>query len=383
MIDIVSATSSRKPPVSIQKFHKLLTKGLALNGCQITVLSAIPVFQDDKKIFWFYKPQVENGIMFIYPNFINIFIFRQLFVFINSFLVALIWCFKNHSHGFIISDVLSVSVSSAVRLACKLTKTPIIAIVTDLPLIQIKMHSKVKSIKDIVAMKSSNFSIIRYDGYVFLTEAMNSVLNKKGKPYVIIEGISASDLIKQNVIGKDITRNILYSGGLYEKYGIVKLVEAFKKLDFDDIRLMLFGDGELASYLLECMKEDSRICYFGMQPNNVVVKAQIRATLLVNPRSSNEEYTKYSFPSKNIEYMTSGTPMVTTALSGIPSEYYEYIYLFSDETTIGIYNTLKKLLILPNEELVSKGKAAKEFISTSKNEKIQAAKVLDLVTFLL
>ena len=36
-----------------------------------------------------------------------------------------------------------------------------------------------------------------------------------------------------------------------------------------------------------------------------IVKEEKKSTLLVNPRFTNEEYTKYSFPSKNMEYMAS------------------------------------------------------------------------------
>ena len=64
------------------------------------------------------------------------------------------------------------------------------------------------------------------------------------------------------------------------------------------------------------------------------------ATLLINPRFSNEEYTKYSFPSKNMEYMASGTPILTTKLPGMPKEYYEYIYLFEEESIEGMKNKM-------------------------------------------
>lgn len=80
--------------------------------------------------------------------------------------------------------------------------------------------------------------------------------------------------------------------------------------------------------------------------------------------------------------MASGTPLVTTALPGIPREYYDYLYIFDDETTTGIYRTLKNLLTLPGEELMPKGRAAQEFICTNKNGKVQSAKVLDLLSTL-
>ena len=62
--------------------------------------------------------------------------------------------------------------------------------------------------------------------------------------------------------------------------------------------------------IIACSKKDNRIVFKGMVPNKIVVEDQLKATLLVNPRPSIGEFTRYSFPSKNMEYMVSGTPMV-------------------------------------------------------------------------
>ena len=51
----------------------------------------------------------------------------------------------------------------------------------------------------------------------------------------------------------------------------------------------------------------------------------------MNPRFTGAEYTLYSFPSKNIEYMVSGTPVITTRLAGIPDDYYPYVFVFEEE----------------------------------------------------
>ena len=55
------------------------------------------------------------------------------------------------------------------------------------------------------------------------------------------------------------------------------------------------------------------------------VAEELKATLLVNPRPTTEEFTIYSFPSKNMEYMASGTPLLTTKLPGMPEEYHQYV----------------------------------------------------------
>ena len=71
---------------------------------------------------------------------------------------------------------------------------------------------------------------------------------------------------------------------------------------------------------------------------------QQQATLLVNPRKGHEEYTKYSFPSKTMEYMASGTPTIMYKLPGLPIEYEEYLVLLPDNSQETLTAILKQCL---------------------------------------
>ena len=103
------------------------------------------------------------------------------------------------------------------------------------------------------------------------------------------------------------------------------------------------------------------------------------ATLLVNPRPTDEEYVKYSFPSKTMEYMASGTPVLTTVLPGMPKEYYPYVYLLEDETAEGIAEKLKQVLSESDENLFEKGREARTFVLETRNNVVQAQKILDML----
>ena len=126
-------------------------------------------------------------------------------------------------------------------------------------------------------------------------------------------------------------------------------------------------------------EKNERIIYKGVASNEDVVEAELKASLLVNPRPSREEFTRYSFPSKNIEYMVSGTPLLTTPLSGMPVEYYDYVYLFAEETIEGYKATLETILNLSSVELYDKGKKARNFILTKKNNVVQAGRIIDFM----
>ena len=105
----------------------------------------------------------------------------------------------------------------------------------------------------------------------------------------------------------------------------------------------------------------------------------MEAALLVNPRPTNEEYTKYSFPSKNMEYMVSGTPVLTTDLPGMPRDYLPYVYLIEKEDVEGVAESFKYVLNISQCDRDSKGFEAKRYVIENKSNVKQAAKVINLI----
>jgi glycosyltransferase involved in cell wall biosynthesis len=72
-----------------------------------------------------------------------------------------------------------------------------------------------------------------------------------------------------------------------------------------------------------------------------VAKDWIRkADVLVNPRQNDEAYTKYSFPSKNIEYLLSGNPVVAYMLDGVPEEYRKFMSIVPDDGVDSLKDTI-------------------------------------------
>lgn len=221
-----------------------------------------------------------------------------------------------------------------------------------------------------------------FDGYIVLTKYMDEVINKNGMPSIVIEGIAGSigTAEEDNVIKK---KAILYAGGLSLDNGIIMLVEAFIRIENHEWELWICGDGELKGKILDYEKKHQNIKYFGVIPNIEVRKLEREAKLLINPRFSQNEYTKYSFPSKTIEYMESGTATIITRLLGIPEEYFEYVFTLEEESVDGLKCLLEYLFSLREEELFEKGKRAKEFVLKKKNITCQGEKITDFLRFVM
>lgn len=383
LLDYIFKTADRKPEQAVQKFHKLLVNGFASNNskCTIAVLSSIPVVSaTHKRKIWLLPSEKTNGVKYNYVPVVNINRIKNIIVFIYTFFSVLWWClFRLRKERVIVCDVLNISISFASVLAAKLTFTKRITIITDLPGLIVTNKTKSKKIANTSFQSIFEYMLGNFNGYVLLTQQMNSVVNKKNRPYLIMEGLvdNKMEASKNQLDLKSEEKIIIYAGGLYEKYGVKKLIDAFKKVNDPLARLHLYGTGQMTQYMDDFIGNDNRIIFKGMVPNQLVVADQLKATLLVNPRPTDEEFTKYSFPSKNMEYMVSGTPTLTTQLPGMPKEYNDYVYLFENESVEGMSKTLQIILSKSNEELHLFGHKAKEFVLRNKNNITQASRILD------
>jgi len=366
--------SKFKPGQQVQKYHRLIVEGLAENNINVNTVTVLPVTRlNCPKIFIKHEREKTNNVNYVYLPLINLPIIKNIIAFIGSFLYAFFSCIKD-KETVVICDVLNISVCAGTLSAAKILKRKNVGIVTDVPIFLSEDDKK-------LSVRINNFIISKFNSYLFLTEEMNKLINIQNRPYVVIEGqvdINMKDTLN-NLDNKYVKQVCIYAGGLQKIYGIEILTKAFIKADIDNVELHLYGNGDYEEELKEICKVHSNIKYFGVMPNNHIVKEELKASLLINPRPTNEEYTKYSFPSKNMEYMVSGTPILTTKLPGMPEEYYQYIYLIEDETVDGLALALKFVLSKSKDELQEKGKVAKEFVLKEKNNVAQAERILKLV----
>lgn len=214
------------------------------------------------------------------------------------------------------------------------------------------------------------------DCFVLLTKQMADYLHIS-KPYCVVEGIaSKSQQIERKGNSK---KTILYTGTLHQKFGVMNLVNAFSQIESPDYRLMICGIGDSEKAIREAAEKDSRISFLGQLPRSEVLEWQKQATVLVNPRQNNEEFTKYSFPSKTMEYLSSGIPVVAYKLDGIPDEYDAYIQYVEDDSIESLKKKLIEVCELSDEKRQSLGSAGRAFVLTEKNSTIQVKKIAMLI----
>ena len=383
VISEIYKKTQTNPGFAVQKFSRLLVRGLGRNQIGVTAFSIPPITKEYTNKLWInLKNETENGVAYKYMPFINFPIVKHIWVFMYSFFYVLRWGIKTRDKKAVMCDVLCISSSMGSLLASKICGIKSVAVVTDI--YEQMVGEKVSGMKAVLKHMAGFFNkryVHLFDKYVLLTEAMNEVVNPKGRPYIVMEALCDKELIKEkhSVMPKDNPRVIMYAGGLEKKYGLKMLVDAFMTIQGDDIELHLYGSGTYVKELIKAAEQDARIKYYGVRPNEEIIAAELRATLLVNPRFTVEEFTRYSFPSKNMEYMVSGTPMLTTKLPGMPTEYYPHVFLIEEETIDGYAQAIMRVMKESSNTLAKKGNTARDFVLNNKNNVYQSARILELL----
>ncbi len=205
------------------------------------------------------------------------------------------------------------------------------------------------------------YGLCKYvDFYVVLTDQMLDVLpDGRTKKSMVAEGICESvEDFKEKVSEK---KTILYAGKLQESFGVMNLVNAFLALNREDSELVICGGGELSGEITKIAKENENITFKGQLSESEAKKLVSEADILVNPRLNSEEF-KYSFPSKNIEYLASGNPVIAYKLYGMPDIYKDFIYMPDDDSVKALSKTMESVMNTTAEERKAKYESMAKYI---------------------
>ncbi len=222
----------------------------------------------------------------------------------------------------------------------------------------------------------------RIDYFVLLTPFMADRLGLDKSRFCVVEGMANVDAAQNSLplpmpTGRN--RILLYTGTLAARYGILDLLKAFSQIENENVELWICGDGDSRTIVQEFAAKDRRITYFGQVPRRRAVELQQQAHILVNPRPPNAEYTKYSFPSKTIEYLAAARPIVMHRLPGVPSDYLPHIIAPETADVAGLSAALERAAEMSIESLQEMGLKGREFVLGEKSPDKQCMKILRML----
>lgn len=251
-------------------------------------------------------------------------------------------------------------------------------VVTDLPQFMNHNHKQALLYRFFKKIDLWHFSRLNayVNSYMLLTEPMAGMLKVGKRPFIVVEGVA--DEVKKAPVKSERGKTIAYAGRLYEAYGVRKLLEAFAQISDPEARLILCGGGELREYVLEQCRKDSRILYHGIVPADKSREILQEADVLVNPRENDEEYTKYSFPSKNIEYLLTGNAVVAYMLDGVPKIYETFFEVPKDDSVEALRDAIERAIRLSGEELEARQERICDYLQKNCKEQVVAQRILAL-----
>jgi len=322
-----------------------------------------------------------NGANDVNVGFSNITIYKFYSRYINAKKRLNIWS-KNCKNNkvILIYAIHTPFIRAAIEIKEKVNNVKICLIVPDLP----KFMGGDNNFLYKIMRKYQDYLLKQYlneiDAFVLLSKHMVEPLSIGSRPWICVEGIYDNTLVPNIQSAKPLNKKIiLYSGMLASHYGILNLMDAFSMIRDTHYSLWICGDGDAKDEIKRRMNSDSRIKFYGQVPREKVLSFQKEATVLVNPRTSEGEFTKYSFPSKIMEYFASGTPTIMHKLPGIPEDYFNYCFVADREDAVGLYNTITKVCEMNQMELEVIGRKAQNFILENKNIKKQAGKIFEMI----
>ena len=312
---------------------------------------------------------------------INLPFLKQISVFLSTFFRLFFWALSHRKNKRYIMTYADFSEYCLPALwVGKLFRIPVCLLLTELPGYDHYTTGK-RSLKDRLIIRSENFKkklYSKYDGFVFVSACSAQVILKKDVPWTVVEGFADDTLTHAEDVAKEPVPTAMYAGSLGEAYNIPMLCDAFQAVK-GDFRLWICGDGKYREYVQQAAQKDSRITYFGRLPRQTVIDYENRCQLLIHAKSAADEHSRYAFSSKIMEYMISGTPVLTTRVDGVPDEYYSHAFVVEGEGMQALAEALRNTLSLPEEALSKMGKDAQKFLLSQKNRTVQGEKILRMM----
>ena len=219
------------------------------------------------------------------------------------------------------------------------------------------------------------------DFFVLLTEQMKEVLQIGNKPYMILDGIvndfELKDFPECRINEKKV---FMYAGALMKQYNVSTLLSAINKInDYDNFEFWFCGKGDAEEQIKLASQKDKRIKYLGFLSKNEVKKIERDVTFYINPRTNEGLYTKYSFPSKNLEYLLAGKPVIAYKLDGISEDYDDVFYYIESNNENALINKLKEMLDMSSAEISSASKKSHDFVLVHNGAKKQAERLINFL----
>ena len=385
--EYITMNSKAKPSVAPVNLQRNLLKGFSkwIEPADLSVLSLPPVAMAPGGCFcaWGKRREELSGYTVSFIPALNLPVLKQISVFFSTLFLLIGWGLKNRKEKekMVIVYGQTAYINLAQQLFCKLFGIKSCNIVTDPIRYRTGMEQLNPLSRFFVRVQWFLTEKIKksYAAFVLLTEHMVKEYIEGDTPYIIMEGI-ADTAIFDGIEEQEKTKPpvLMYSGALSAGFGLPRLLDSLQYIK-QDYRLWLFGDKTYLKEIENAEKQNDKIKFWGKVPWDELLTHMKQATVLLSVKPVDAPHSAHQFPSKIMEYMASGTPVLATKVPGIPDEYFDYIVPIEEDSETGFAKAIDALLSQPESVLREKGQTALEFLKENKNCYLQAERFVTLI----
>jgi glycosyltransferase involved in cell wall biosynthesis len=202
---------------------------------------------------------------------------------------------------------------------------------------------------------------------------------RRGKPSMRMVRPPASWLLDlQQPPAEPAARAVYYAGALSEAAGVELLLDAIPYVKDATIEFWVSGRGPLEQRIRSQAAQDSRIRFHGFVDDQQYGAMLQQAAVLVNPRPSRLLENRYNFPSKLMEYLAAGRPIISTATSDVAEHYGDTLVVVEDESPQGLARCIEETLSRPAQERARIGARARQTVDGVTWPR-EAGRILDFI----
>lgn len=200
-----------------------------------------------------------------------------------------------------------------------------------------------------------------------------------GSPSLHLDG-GVTEASKGFPILPTVKPSLLYTGALDQWGGITQLLDAFEKLRTPNATLVVTGWSQWPA-IRKRLETTRGVDYRGRVDEATLLQLAEEAAVLVNPRPLKIPGNQMNFPSKLLEYLTYGRPVVTTMTPGVAPEYADFTIPAKSDSPDDLAAAIDRALSLDHAHRVDMAGRAEHFLSTTRLWSIQAARLWDFLRF--
>jgi glycosyltransferase involved in cell wall biosynthesis len=135
-----------------------------------------------------------------------------------------------------------------------------------------------------------------------------------------------------------------FSGALDERYGVESMIHAFLQLKQKNFDLLIAGFGPFSQRIEQLSQQHRNIKFLGLMNPTLTRKYHVGAYVNLNPRPLDSTLDQVSIPSKVMDYISSGSPTLTTRHPWIEAQFGDNVQYIDDASVEGMQLAIKQFL---------------------------------------